>query len=514
LADEIPVDLVVCTHGPADELPLPRAIDARLNTWGGVARLTVHNLAPTDASADQIADCLAGHFLSHRRRTLLVDGDTPVGDVVLTAAIRVAALAGARIFVVQSGEFGAVLPPEIGLLRGQVLGSLDSIALGGPGDHAAGLPSLGRLLRASVDSLEDYPLHSSIASLLRSRGSDAEACRLEANIRHWIGQRLWSQNRIAELVVHDERHSEHVDRHIMELCCRPPIREQVSPRDLYLLGCAAWLHDWGHVSVPLSGWLPDHPLDVRDFHGLLTQRLLAAEYADMHNLDADAAAQVGVLAAHHQGWTSFGDDPPAKRHPAFRVSGPAFETPPTLRADAERNSMDLEKTRLLVALLRVADAADIGSHRIPDYAARPDYLRLCRQREAVRTAEQLAALRVPGSEAIRMVAVADPSHYPELLETIGSIRHPLADRFAVYMRFLDSTEAHYVNHRSVRRVSLSIEQGAIAPLVTPSRDDVESQAKNVVDSMLADELVRPEGSTVAQRLRSAGIGRLPTQTVL
>jgi hypothetical protein len=158
-----------------------------------------------------------------------------------------------------------------------------------------------------------------------------------------------------------------------------------------LLSMAAWLHDWGHeggaVSADLLNTdvdvLVEHPLDVRDMHGIVTQELLRPEYSGRHGLHDGAVAEtVGVLCGHHQGWTSFGRAPATTSGLTSRLRATGVR-PRTLAEDlqlvhdrARRAStgataylLSEPEGELLVALLRVADGADVGVHRVPDAGA-------------------------------------------------------------------------------------------------------------------------------------------------
>ena len=243
---------------------------------------------------------------------------------------------------------------------------------------------------------------SACADLLERRGLHAEAMALRRLVKLWISQDLWRGDRVPEMVLHDKAHSQSVDRIIASLC-EPLSPEKISDADLVVLACAAWLHDWGCTASAAFGSSSDpgsyltDPRDIRKFHGSLSQERLRSDHSK-HLLDdaqgfkntdlyktiresGTLAQQVGLISAHHQGWTSSdGRDPEHQKVWDTSVCRPRYDAPRNditglnVRSfDGEfdcTNAKDTAKVAAYkrLAVLRVADALDIGWHRIPNFA--------------------------------------------------------------------------------------------------------------------------------------------------
>lgn len=268
---------------------------------------------------------------------------------------------------------------------------------------------------------------SACADLLEQRGHVEIARRFRVLIRHWVEQRLWDANFVPEMVLHNAAHAAAVDRNVASLW--EPLRQskKLDELDLVVLAAAAWLHDWGHASANASGRLPTNPIDVRYYHGLFTAiRLEDLAEKSRHGLKALVelglcnevygkdwlafARDVALLCAHHQGWTS-SDRSPREPRPiedmdklyiwiaesdkGFRLrsfegsysycvrnrldyfakrgdlSARLLNSAAPLKKDAEDDldprTLDWNRAQLRLAILRVADAADVGVHRVPDY---------------------------------------------------------------------------------------------------------------------------------------------------
>jgi hypothetical protein len=352
-----------------------------------------------------------------------------------------------------------------------------------PMDLPIGLPAMAHMLARHQE---------------RIPGAAEAAETLRSSVAHWLWQRLWAENRVRELVVHDERHTKRVDVLAVELVAPlllEPVR-RVTAEDALVLSAAAWLHDWGHeggevppdylgTTVPLS---VESASDVRDLHGIVTRELLERQWKARHGLEARLASLVGILCAHHQGWTSFGHNRPARV--LAGLPGTPRVTPPNLVDDVRRHNDEYppavgraavheDTVRLLVALLRVADGCDVGIHRVPDAGRSKDtYLARAVQLQCRRTqAELLAeALDRGGSEEAR-AAVGEVS---TLAEHVGSeplrgdagpdslparmarklaphlVKRPVR-RLLDYIAFAAGQDAYHQSHQSVRSVWFDVE---------------------------------------------------------
>lgn len=385
--------------------------------------------------------------------------------------------------------------------------------------------------------LRGYPAGAELLERLAFDYDDAAelAGQLRKCVDSWIAQRLWSLNLVPEFVAHDDRHVERVDHLVTQLAGPLLRRGGLEPREFFWLSCAAWLHDWGHVSARLDGGFVTHAIHVRDLHGLLTQRLLE-RFPAMHELDADDAEKVGLLAAHHQSWTSFGD---AKAKPKRAEIAQRYKaTVTTLDDGAAAVRLDPSRARLLVALLRVADGADVGSHRVADLASRPDQLRQCAVRTLSRAVEELDRSDDPGKAELgkkleELIDDIQRSHNPrweyfhECADAVASVNDPqgeplqglpaaIQQREEDYLKLLSDQEGYYHRHDRVRRVRFRVSSDGAGGLsasaeVVPRRSSWASGTHGDptadVDKDIRRELDRADaqGHSVGATLEGAGL---------
>ena len=286
---------------------------------------------------------------------------------------------------------------------------------------------------------------------MKSKKAKAEAGQLGDQLTKWVRgwhvQRLWSINLAPELVAHDELHAGSVERllgHLIYAGYRAngkDYQHAFSPTELVVLSVAAWLHDWGHIGGPIPKPRIDetgrfdkayrekffnHPVFVRELHGLISQELLSRHWTGMHGInDSKIYWPASILCGHHQSWTSFSNH----REVAFKdrdgmieraayrseLSAQLYEgsreySAPSLHSDVEwmkeglstelgkigtqMNRNCFARMQFFLALLRVADAADIGLHRVPDRGdQRWSFLGRCLYREALIVHESLVRKR-------------------------------------------------------------------------------------------------------------------------
>ena len=282
-------------------------------------------------------------------------------------------------------------------------------------------------------STHDNHPNSAFADLFQKRADELEdralaeelknyATKLQSWVDTWHKNQLWSVNLAPELVAHDEHHAESVDRLASQIVApywNPDDPTDFSPLELVWLSMACWLHDWGHCGGILEGkgdefhWI-SHSIQVRRLHGLLSRGWLRVEWNNLHGIEEDIFADpAGVLCAHHQGWTSGGEEPHrgADNNDAAGSLPGNDDTMYWSRETEELGSLlrklnikvhslyddwtshvcphvpdvsqdHYPRFRTLLAILRVADAADLGRHRVPtNDKTRHAQLRACMLRE-------------------------------------------------------------------------------------------------------------------------------------
>jgi len=252
---------------------------------------------------------------------------------------------------------------------------IDQESLGGYLEESSTTPGELVVTQSAWRLVEAYDVYdgapfSACVSLLYRRGAFGFASRLAWLIEHWHRNRIWRTNLAPEMVLHDEVHSQAVDRHVASIVEPMLAARTFTAEEVYHLALAAWLHDWGHASGGTVGLAPVAPKDVRDLHGILTaRRVKVEELQNHHELDEVEAKWVAVLSAHHQGWTSSDDEMPATSRGAelFGLWALPFKSD-FENAFATRGvalAQAFERAQAMLAVLRVADGADVGKHRVP-----------------------------------------------------------------------------------------------------------------------------------------------------
>lgn len=277
------------------------------------------------------------------------------------------------------------------------------------------------LFAESAEGVTQYT--SACAHLLRRHGADATlpyrdaaghyASLLADLVEFWSRSQLFASNLVREMVLHGEGHAQTVDRHLADICDELLREGVLSVADVFHLALAAWLHDWGHSGATFlldREWamLVD-PIEIRDAHGLISRERIA-KMAGQCGLSLDtspvlvqdikwrrqvlgaARPWVMTVVAHHQGWTSTGDAEPAipdslaglglpieRLWGSWQASCDLAGVDPTELSGLRREIVTEDpeigadprlghvagQLQLLIAIFRIADAADVGLHRVP-----------------------------------------------------------------------------------------------------------------------------------------------------
>jgi len=287
--------------------------------------------------------------------------------------------------------------------------SFDSLLRKGASGGSAPTVLLYRLWQ-DIDLALRQNTASACASLLEDYGYGEDAADLRKLVAYWIRTNPWGQNYVPEMVGHGQAHAAAVDRNVAQLC-RPfliPFGKQATGqqfldnRDVLELAAAAWLHDWGHGSALNDVKNPIYvtPSEARNWHGPLTRERMNSKEQGGIAFPPEPSFRFGgrpslvaLLSAHHQGWTCLADIADEKEKPKpFPDDAPGLLSSHTVECDLVRSlsnssahpdhlipkacpkdiiSVDqqecLRVTRKKVALLRLADAVDVGIHRAPDF---------------------------------------------------------------------------------------------------------------------------------------------------
>ena len=358
------------------------------------------------------------------------------------------------------------------------------------------------------------------------------AGRLTSLVQKWVDQRLWSLNLVPEMVLHDDRHVARVDRLVAALCAPLLQSGALTPDDVFLLSCAAWLHDWGHVGAEFGsrGGYPTHPLDIRQLHGLLSRALIRNEHWDTAWgpwLERAERDKVGVLVAHHQSHTCCGRGvPEPSQNPIVAAAGRFGVELKSLKDEAlaaNWEAADLDRVEILVALLRVADAADIGQHRVPYHSSADEYVANC-------------ARRVVGTlhSEMQLLLGIDPEHRDAFQQLLQSVERVLANplnrtylealpgapeaagvtnpvvltrfsQLSEYLEFAQKQQQYFVLHCSV--LSVRVEHVADGWTTVVTSASLDGEAGKSVEADIKRELENGDGH-VGNVLNKVGLAFL------
>lgn len=351
--------------------------------------------------------------------------------------------------------------------------------------------------------------YSATWGLLKEQGteeSNKAAKRFRELLNHWARSDLFGSNQVSELVAHTESHCEAVDRNVASVT-RPLLAAgTLSVGDVFNLGVAAWLHDWGHSG---AGFSTDRDLariqdpgDIRDVHGILSADRIRSMHSATGLFESERVVPA-LLAAHHQGWTSAGDAEPTLKA-ALTGLPPRFWSLTSDISEAQRDGRleerDARQVPLLVAIFRVCDAADVGVHRAY-------YVDVIEDRIA---------------DEIMLKARRDVEHDEELSRRLGQLRQAitmhfglkrspaefvnpfgdqsgfmprgvvLADGITKWARHCFEQVEYFTHHRHVLGVHLSMEKEAsgwrLTPLVVPFEEGDWAEAAEAVDADIHREL--------------------------
>jgi len=249
-------------------------------------------------------------------------------------------------------------------------------------------------------------------------------------------------------VDHGMPHAQNVARIFATLAGHLSPDHALSDNELFLGTCACYLHDVGMFHPgPLS------PDETRRRHGALSQQRIQAQ-RELFLLCGDEPGLVGLLAAYHQ-------------------SSADLETLPAYSGFTDFWQREWRpRTRLLAALLSLADACDMGAERFSGIkAVRDQYLEGWRQQREQRL-EQLeqGAPEAYGGE-------------------LSAIRREIPGLVGI-------TPVHYDIHRAIRRVHVEKAGGVCDIVVEPAALQAEAltaETRKLLDEaqeMIHRELVR------------------------
>lgn len=210
--------------------------------------------------------------------------------------------------------------------------------------------------------------------------------RMTARTRRWWDADVWSGDRIPQMMHHGRRHAANVDRHATTLLAHSRLGATASTSAFEMISAAAWLHDIGHLGATLGGEYINDYQHVRKTHGLLTDVLLndrerqrelfgcGDDHEGLPSREVALAEATGLVCAHHQRFTRLREHETQRYKRcggACRACAAAatYSVSP-LRSRAkqkyyleEQLKVSPDQLVVLAAILRVADAMDLGIHR-------------------------------------------------------------------------------------------------------------------------------------------------------
>ena len=341
----------------------------------------------------------------------------------------------------------------------------------------------------------------------RGGAGEAEAGRLGELLALWARADLFGSNQVSELVAHGESHCETVDRNVAAIT-RPLLGAGIlRPKDVFDLAVAAWLHDWGHSAAAFSDDAKIASVtgssDIRKVHGVLSRERLRLAAS---GLRPDERHIPGLIIAHHQGWTSINDSVP--RGDAPLIGSDHVRSLTDDIRDAGLKPIDAAQVPLLVAIFRVADAADVGLHRAFYRAVLADRLMDEFSIELERTARRNPEMP-PSAVTQWRKSVRGALYKDENLDPLPSDPAPWDKSLHEWATHCIEQHKYFATHEEVLGVHLEMRavgdrSWQLVPLVTPTFGaHVDSAVRSV-----ATDIFRELGHVVKQDAR----GRLTHET--
>lgn len=357
--------------------------------------------------------------------------------------------------------------------------------------------------------------------------------RLATRTHLWSRSDVWSGDRLPHMVHHGRRHGANVERLATSLLVSVPGADgragSFSSLAYEALAAASWLHDLGQLGAWFGGRYVHDYQHVRNVHGMLSRELLWVHRDELfkpHDAENDdrrgqLVVLAGELAAHHQR-TSWLVEPPRTAEEILagcvdlakvykRPAGPCrhgcvicehaerlLRTPLVgrvrQRLGALPSGLDVDDLAMLAAVLRVADAADFGRHRVADrYGHGINHLEDAWRREAIALLQQrldvMPAAKVPVevTEALDSL-LADPTNERKRADLKQKMTGALAIEFEQldgFFQYLSEQHQHRCRHKVFRGARLvDGENGGfvveLVPVEVPPDDSLLVEAAQYV----------------------------------
>ncbi len=191
---------------------------------------------------------------------------------------------------------------------------------------------------------------------------------LEDKLKEW--EHLWLGDQIPETVEHSRLHALRLLGFAYQLFLAfPNLKEQVGgPHGLYLLICAIWLHDIGHVAMEFKhngkmlpiGLMPSL---VREWHHYSSAAMIGA--GERYIANVNDRKVVTLLAEYHRGDMRLDGDPAEFDEPYGHgiLTAKRKTLRQKLNGETLPNGITVDHVLRLAALLRFIDGCDVQTDR-------------------------------------------------------------------------------------------------------------------------------------------------------
>lgn len=285
---------------------------------------------------------------------------------------------------------------------------------------------------------------------------------------------LWDFSKVPEMVLHEWGHVEHVYRiaaALVKELADAQLLQPLNPVELYILAGAALLHDVGlsggsvedenHQLIPIGDYS-----DVRRLHGCIACYELRQDIGEELQLPPWAKRSIGYVSCYHQRKAPLYDGKPSWDEWLDKMQTRKSKVNPIEERQFHRvdGSDHTVRTRLLAALLRLADVLDVDKDRAGDRQHHP-VIRLKVQDEIdlalFRTRDAGGKLdgRLVGQ--IRNIWIhADPETIKKCLEGIAnqSGQSDQAKSALAYLAYLCWQPEHFRKHQCFEEVQVALER--------------------------------------------------------
>lgn len=371
---------------------------------------------------------------------------------------------------------------------------------------------------AAVEDWDALPAEVQFERVGRgSKVSDNARTRMAKRTQVWVVQDVWQADRLPQMVHHGVRHGRRVDRLATTMLRAAPMLGRLGSEEIdasfEALSAAAWLHDIGQRGgmVLQPGGTKRYVQDydhVRLFHGLLSRGIVDEHFEELDLREGPVRFVAGALMQRHQRLATLlaSDEPLPKMckpeaaardqeavakesdewsHLHIKHCGICPGALQAIQGVSLYEELELERERegglgapvapmtgvRLAAILRLADAIDIGTHRVDgrwstrrgtrsvEHVWRRDQVAMLTRDAEVRGDDDMVKAMQPLLDSTQWTAQLLASTTQDLSDHFGAVGKRVAAEITAYDKYVRDQAIHVHKHRCFAGAELIVEPG-------------------------------------------------------